>query len=350
MGYIGNTTTKYFINEDTTFYISTNGVDTEYGGSYSNPWKSLSYAMNILKKYVWDVRRTNITLHINQGTYPLGSDTINLNHMCGSSLTIEGDPTSGSTILTQSNGVDGFSITGNHFIKLKDLTIVGPGLEPSGKCGIIMDTKPGILLSNITISDYYYGIYLRSGSLIKKINGTSLKIKNCYRHLSVLHKSTAFVPGIITRNGHIALLCQYNSVSDLTSCDIKDGDYIGIYVTYMSTVYATSGSIIDVGERGFNISHNARLFAHYITITNNSVYCGGRVDVFSFADLRYATVDHNGVGGDATYGLYAIRDSYIDVVGDTMDSSGHITTDYDPVPTSSNDPTFDNRASWIRDT
>jgi hypothetical protein len=112
------------------------------------------------------------------------------------------------------------------------------------------------------------------------------------------------------------------SFVNVTSATISEMDEYGIYCDVFSSVIALNADI-DNCNYGIYAQKHAYVNAYGINI------------------------DHDGVGGDGAYGCYAIRDSHIDADSDTMDTSGHITTDYSPAETTANDPTFGNRGSWI---
>ena len=67
----------------------------------------------------------------------------------------------------------------------------------------------------------------------------------------------------------------------------------------------------------------------------------------SVINIGGCNIDHDGVGGDATYGARANVNSFISAYNATIDTSGHITTDTSPTKSTANDPVFGNLGSWI---
>ncbi len=68
MGTIINLTPKYFLNSNTTFYVSSGGSDFNNGLSAAHPWATLQHAVNILATNV-DANGFAITVQIADGTY-----------------------------------------------------------------------------------------------------------------------------------------------------------------------------------------------------------------------------------------------------------------------------------------
>jgi hypothetical protein len=292
---INVTNVDIWIVEDTTIYCDPTGADDSGTGTASNPFFSPHRAMEYLADYLIAATAT-VTIQMNDGTYDLSSlGSCDIYHLNGQNIAITGETASSGTTL-EFDGNSGFTLEQGKFGNIDKLTITGT--HGTGN-GILANKFSYIQLgTDVVIQDFDAGVYAINFS---SIYCRSVEISNCDRGIQA----------------------YYNSFVDADDSVIYDCDEQALRAIRFSSLKGEDCDIDNIDDRA-------------VYCTDNSYICIKRTDI-----------DHDGVGGDGTYGCYANMNAFIDAQDVVMDTSGHITADYSPSATTDNDPTFGNAGSWI---
>lgn len=127
---------------------------------------------------------------------------------------------------------------------------------------------------------------------------------------------------------------------------IVDGTAYGIRATYQSSVNCNQIKLVDITSYGIAASWNSFVNAQICDIDN----CGTAAVMasnMSTVDVTGGDIDHDGVGGNGTYGIISETASFVNAYTITMDTSGHISTDYSPSASTGDTPSAYLKGGWI---
>ena len=223
------------IKTNTTFYCDPAGSDAA-AGAVGTPWLTLDHAMDYLGNYWWDVREVTITIQMNDGTFDYTSAgyEVNLNHPCGSALSIVGETDSATTEL-RFDGHGGLIINRGHKIgNLDKLKITGThgtakGIDVSEESILICGT-------DIDVEDFQMGIFATTFSYILC---NSAVVNNC----------------------DYGIRAQLNSLIEADSADVDECDIYGISANKNSCVVGDSATVHGTGNVGIQASLNSYISA-----------------------------------------------------------------------------------------
>lgn len=203
------------LSADITVYVSKSGSDTLGNGSLSNPYLTITKAVNSLPK---NLNGKMVILNIGAGTY---SETVTVEHFVAGIVRV--------------NGVVGAGVTITGLV-VRNCSLLIDAISLTVGSGGIFVTENALLYSansNITVSGAANGVIVRYGSVLEVT--TTLTINNATtRAIQVQYASTASITTLAGTNNAIgvyvynSIVYLFNTTLSATTVSINDNGILNI--------------------------------------------------------------------------------------------------------------------------